>query len=85
VSLTSARFPLAGASLFALLAAGGDAGAGLMPWLVGVGADQFQHAPAWLAGDLAPEQIGLRLGVALAAVPALLLVWVLGRWRTHVG
>jgi fucose permease len=85
VSLTSARFPLAGASLFALLAAGGDAGAGLMPWLVGVGADQFQLAPAWLAGDLAPEQIGLRLGVALAAVPALLLVWVLGRWRTHVG
>lgn len=81
VSLTAARFPLAGASLFALLAAGGDAGAGLMPWLVGVGADQFRRAPAWLAGDLTPDQVGLRLGLALAAVPALLLVAVLGRWR----
>ena len=81
VSLTSARFPLAGASLFALLAAGGDAGAGLMPWLVGVAADQFQRAPAWLAGTLTPEQVGLRLGVALAAVPAVLLVAVLGRWQ----
>jgi fucose permease len=81
LSLTSARFPLAGASLFALLAAGGHGGAGVMPWLVGIGADLFQHAPEWLAGDLAPEQIGLRLGLALAAVPALVLVGVLGRWR----
>jgi len=81
VSLSSARFPLAGASLFALLAAGGHAGAGLMPWLVGVGADQFQHLPVTLPNDLTPEQLGLRLGVALAAVPALVLFVVLGRWR----
>lgn len=81
VSLSSARFPLAGASLFALLAAGGHAGAGLMPWLVGVGADRFQNAPPWLAGDLGPEQVGLRLGVALAAIPALALFALLGRWR----
>jgi fucose permease len=85
VSLTAARFPTAGASLFALLAAGGASGAGSMPWLVGVAADRFQQAPGWLAGDLTPEQVGLRLGVALAALPSLLLVAVLARWRTAAG
>ena len=81
VSLTAARFPLAGASLFALLAVGGDAGAGVMPWLVGVAADQVRAAPAWLVGDASPEQIGLRVGVALAALPALAMAGVVGRLR----
>ncbi len=39
LSLSAARYPLAGAGLFALLAAAGDGGAGLMPWLAGVIAD----------------------------------------------
>jgi fucose permease len=81
VSLAAARFPLAGASLFALLAAGGDGGAGTMPWLVGVAADQLRSAPDWLAAGLTPEELGLRLGLALTAVPALTMVAVLGRWR----
>lgn len=81
VSLTAARFPLAGASLFALLAVGGDAGAGVMPWLVGVAADHVRAAPAWLVGEASPEQIGLRVGVALAALPALAMAGVVGRLR----
>ena len=81
VSLTAARFPLAGASLFALLAAGGHGGAGLMPWTVGVAADQVRSAPAWLVGDSTPEQIGLRVGVALAALPALTLLALLRAWE----
>lgn len=81
VSLTSARFPMAGASLFALLAVAGDAGAGVMPWLVGVAADQVRAAPAWLVGDASPEQVGLRVGVALAALPALAMAVVVGRLR----
>jgi fucose permease len=80
VSLASARFPLAGASLFALLAAAGHTGAGFMPWMVGIAADQVRTAPAWLAGDLTPEQIGLRVGVALAAVPAIAMLGVLAAW-----
>jgi fucose permease len=80
VSLASARFPLAGASLFALLAAAGHTGAGFMPWMVGVAADQVRTAPAWLAGDLTPEQIGLRVGVALAAVPAVMMLGILALW-----
>jgi hypothetical protein len=81
VSLTAARFPHAGASLFALLAAAGDGGAGFMPWFVGVAADQARWAPLWLAEGLTPEQIGLRTGVALAAIPALAMWAVLGAWR----
>lgn len=81
VSMTSARFPLAGASLFALLAVGGDAGAGVMPWIVGVAADGVRAAPAWLVGDASPEQVGLRVGVALAALPALAMAAVVGRLR----
>jgi len=84
VSLASARFPLAGASLFALLAAAGHTGAGFMPWMVGIAADQVRTAPAWLAGDLTPEQIGLRVGVSLAAVPAIAMLGVLAAW-THEG
>jgi fucose permease len=80
VSLASARFPLAGASLFALLAAAGHTGAGFMPWMVGVAADQVRTAPAWLSGDLTPEQIGLRVGVSLAAVPAVAMLAVLAAW-----
>ncbi len=80
VSLASARFPLAGASLFALLAAAGHTGAGFMPWVVGIAADQVRSAPAWLVGDLTPEQIGLRVGVSLAAVPAVAMLVVLGVW-----
>lgn len=81
VSLTAARFPHAGASLFALLAAAGDTGAGVMPWIVGIAADQARWAPAWLAGGWTPEQVGLRTGVALAAIPALAMLAVLSAWR----
>jgi hypothetical protein len=45
-----------------------------------VGADQLRQAPAWLVGDMAPEQIGLRMGVALAAIPALAMAALVGRW-----
>ena len=75
-----AQLPLAGASLFALLAAAGHTGAGFMPWMVGVAADQVRSAPAWLARDLTPEQIGLRMGVALAAVPAVMMLGILALW-----
>jgi fucose permease len=77
VSLTSRRFPLAGASLFALLAAGGHSGAGSMPWLVGVAADAAQRLPEAWFGSLTPEQAGLRIGVALAAIPAVALLALL--------
>lgn len=63
---TSAKLPLAGASMFALLAAGGDVGCSVGPWLTGVITDAAQaHLPANLLGALAatPEQMALRVGI----------------------
>ncbi len=45
----AARFPLAGASMFAILAAGGDVGAAFGPWAVGAVADVV---PSGLRGGL---------------------------------
>ena len=63
---TSAKLPLAGASMFALLAAGGDLGCSVGPWLTGIVTDAAQaHLPANLLGALAstPEQMALRVGI----------------------
>jgi fucose permease len=84
VSLAAGAFPRAGVSLFALLAAFGDAGAGAVPWLVGALADVVGSrpdtvaawVPSWLAED-SPSALGLRLGLLGAALfPALLLLVV---------
>lgn len=74
VSLAAGIFPKAGISLFALLAAFGDSGAGGGPWLVGYAADFFAAAPnlatailpAWLLME-APEALGMRSGLLLSA------------------
>jgi fucose permease len=65
LSLSAARFPLAGAAMFAILAAAGDAGAALMPWSVGVIADVTN----------------LRVGLLVAALGPLLRLPVLWRLR----
>jgi fucose permease len=87
VTLSAARFPLAGASMFAFLAASGDSGAGLMPWGLGVIADRVTHVPAWLVPiygeEMTPEQLGLRVGLLATTlcplVMTLLLVWMYNR------
>lgn len=63
--VASGKLPAAGASLFALLAAGGDIGASVGPWLTGVITDfSIVHfSSPWLS----PEQLGLRIGILCAA------------------
>ena len=81
ISIAAARYPLAGASLFALLAAAGDAGAGLMPWAVGIVADK---AGGWnlswfevvLGPQLDPQAFGLRVAFFLTALCPLLMLGV---------
>jgi fucose permease len=67
----SERYPLAGAWLFALLAAAGDIGAAAGPWMTGWMVDNAigSSLAAGMAGALqtTPEQAALRLGI-LAAV-----------------
>lgn len=65
--ITSEKFPLAGASMFAFLAAGGDVGASIGPWFVSYVTDTAPLLP--IAADLAMslgltlEQLGLRAGI----------------------
>jgi fucose permease len=90
LSLTAARFPLAGASLFALLAASGDTGAAVMPWLVGVIADAAPNLGgplSRLAERIGADQLGLRAGLVAASlcpiVMTALLVWLRGEHGRH--
>ncbi len=70
--IAAARYPLAGAWMFAILAASGDIGGSLGPWLVGVVTDQAPQlsAVAGLAAslNLTHEQMGLRIGMLLGVV-----------------
>ena len=68
---SSKCLPLAGASMFALLAAGGDIGSSLGPWFTGVmtdAASTFIPAKALETLGLTAEQFGLRFGIFCAAV-----------------
>ena len=85
LSLATAAFPLAGGSMFALLAAAGDTGAALMPWGLGLVADQVAAHPIPLAAlfgaGLSPDQLGLRAGLLVAMLCPLAMALVLWRLR----
>lgn len=66
IVVASKHLPLAGASMFAMLAAGGDTGASIAPWLTGFIADWAATIPNNL--PITPEQFGLRVGILVAAV-----------------
>jgi fucose permease len=77
LSVAAARFPQAGASMFALLSASGDLGAAVAPWVVGACADR---ASGWSAGNAmgwASEAFGLRMGLLAAVVFPLALAVLL--------
>ena len=66
----SKHFPAGSVFLYALMAAGGDLGASVVPQLVGIVTDWVianPHAEAW-ASDLSlrPDQLGLKAGMAVA-------------------
>jgi len=61
------RFPRGGATMFALLAAFGNLGGILMPWLVGV------------MSDRSSQRLGLATSTACALLMAFVLLWMQGR------
>jgi fucose permease len=82
LSIAAARFPLAGASMFALMSASGDVGGAVAPWLVGVIADRapflMQLSGSILPANLTAEEAGLRSGLFFATLyPALMVVMLL--------
>lgn len=70
LSLAAERFPYAGAVMFAIMAAGGDIGASIGPWLVGVVAERAPGVAAFahFVETFGSEQFGLRAGMLLGAI-----------------
>lgn len=82
------RYPMAGAWMFAILAAAGDIGGAFGPWLTGVIVDASQGSGlgAWVAGLFGStvEQAGMRVGFLVAflfPLGAMLCQIVLQRMR----
>ena len=63
VVIAAARFPKAGAWMFAILAAAGDTGAAVGPWLLGLVADNVEKIPLLFSAaqslQMTAEQFGL--------------------------
>lgn len=72
LSLAAKRFPLAGSWMFAILAAAGDIGGSIGPWLVGKIADVAQEAETIKKiqknFDLTLEQFGLKCGILIGTL-----------------
>ena len=83
--VASDRFPAGGVLLFALMAAGGDMGASVGPQMVGVVTDVAIAVPAIseLAATLglAPEQLGMRLGMLIGMLFPLCAIPVYAHFR----
>lgn len=79
VVVAAREFPMAGAAMFALLSAGGDVGASAGSFVIGRVADIVTFKGwtkfGWLTG-ISPEQVGLRIGLLIAAIFPLLGVIV---------
>lgn len=70
--VSTARFPAGGVLIFALMAAGGDLGASVGPQLVGIITDAVAASPKMaelaLSLSLAPEQLGMKIGMLIGAL-----------------
>ena len=79
------RFPTAGVFLYALMAAGGDLGASVAPQLVGIITDGVIASSklSAFAGQLglAPDQLGMKLGMLVGMLFPLAAVFVILRIR----
>lgn len=87
LSLAAARYPAAGASMFAVLAAAGNVGCAVVPWMVGWVADR---AGGWswavtmwnmISDGMTPVQMGLRTGLLLATASPIILIGLLRLFR----
>ena len=82
ISLAAERIPNGGTRMFALLAAFGDIGCSLGPWLTGLVSDLVQGSADAVAraaaAGISAEQLGLKSGLTAAAVfPAVMIVCLL--------
>ncbi len=85
--LMEEKFPNPGVSAYALMAAGGDFGSSVAPQLLGkivdmVSASDFGQSMS-LSLNLAPEQIGLKVGMLVGAIFPLLGIFLLTFMRRY--
>lgn len=77
--ITAEKYPLAGGWMFAILAAAGDVGAAVGPFVTGVVTDITRSLPAALSWSatvgLNPEQFALRAAILLATVFPILTLY----------
>lgn len=70
--VASSRFPTGGVFIFALMAAGGDLGASVVPQMVGIVTDLTVAHPEAVAFaeslSLSPDQLGMKLGMLVGAL-----------------
>lgn len=88
--VTAEKYPMAGAWMFAILAAAGDVGAAVGPFAAGAITDFTRVLPSavtWSAAlGLSPDQLAIRLAILLSALfPALTLYchWALRQRRNQ--
>lgn len=67
ISITSRKFPLSGSFLFAILAAAGDIGAGVGPWITGIVTDTALKLNIDISG-FSGEQSAIRIGILFVAI-----------------
>ena len=83
--VASDRYPAGGVLIFALMAAGGDMGASVGPQLVGMITDFAILTPTISSFadslGLAPEQLGMRLGILLGSLFPMVAIFVYGYFR----
>lgn len=73
--IASEKLPLAGASMFALLAASGDIGAAVGPWIMAKITDILTVNSSLIQiNSMTPEQLGLKVGMLIAAIFPILTV-----------
>lgn len=81
--VASERFKSGGVFIFAMMAAGGDLGASVVPQLVGIVTDAVGASPAMsklaVSLTLAPDQFGMKMGMLIGALFPLAAVFVLLR------
>lgn len=78
LSLSAATYPQGGTAMFAILALGGDIGCSVGPGLVGWIASTVERGAAVQA-----TQTGLKLGLGIAVIFPLLMLWGVSRLRRH--
>jgi fucose permease len=83
--VASDRYPAGGVLIFALMAAGGDMGASVGPQLVGMITDFAILNPSVSTFadslGLAPEQLGMRLGILLGSLFPMVAIFVYAHFR----